>query len=690
MKIMKSHKQKTAGFTIVEVVIAASLMVVTITIAMSVVVYVLSEAQKANKQTELDIEVQIAMERLKRDLRLSTLDRMFYSPEGQGPYSALSFPLAEDSNGDGILDVDANGALVWSKQVVYHIKTGTPDELRVTTFSNRDNSLTGAERQEQLGYVATNGLGVGTYNGVNASSVTLFANLFDWELAPLDAVFDGYDSAPSRAVKTLLGSISLTNGTHTLRFEAVDKNDASSGYRIGVDSLFASPSYSLREGEDHLPVSGEAGATASNRYVASGSWSGNHDLDFKAVAISNYVELTFYNDLWKETNFGATGETRDDTEVEFDRSLDPFDVVLRLSGNETNWTVESQTGALTSYSGASNMLSGAAVRVLVRGSEMVSGNWIQTSGAKCSVAFMSGDGMLGIRDAYIAEASSFESNTIDAASSTMTRLRFSGNDSINISANTTEWSDLTDFEIDEAKSYLISYLVRNDPNRGSPTIWDETHSPFYGTFMIPASSTPLAADTSADTWSTRGDVLSFTNTPAVAAMYVSYVTNGYYTSRIFDTQADAPSYDQITWSSVTPSDSSIDFRVRTAADSLMTNATAWSSITAITSPGSIASLADERYVQFRASLKADTSTLETPLLKDVTIDWPGQEQFVDIGGTFSMGPDYGIFELTVDGQDIKKGLQVDLEIYDYVRAHGSSNRITSRLVAEVFPRNTGK
>ena len=122
----------------------------------------------------------------------------------------------------------------------------------------------------------------------------------------------------------------------------------------------------------------------------------------------------------------------------------------------------------------------------------------------------------------------------------------------------------------------------------------------------------------------------------------------------------------------------------------MTNATAWSSITAITSPGSIASLADERYVQFRASLKADTSTLETPLLKDVTIDWPGQEQFVDIGGTFSMGPDYGIFELTVDGQDIKKGLQVDLEIYDYVRAHGSSNRITSRLVAEVFPRNTGK
>jgi hypothetical protein len=57
---------------------------------------------------------------------------------------------------------------------------------------------------------------------------------------------------------------------------------------------------------------------------------------------------------------------------------------------------------------------------------------------------------------------------------------------------------------------------------------------------------------------------------------------------------------------------------------------------------------------------------------------------------FPFGPDYGIFELTVDGQDIKKGLQVDLEIYDYVRAHGSSNRITSRLVAEVFPRNTGK
>ena len=122
----------------------------------------------------------------------------------------------------------------------------------------------------------------------------------------------------------------------------------------------------------------------------------------------------------------------------------------------------------------------------------------------------------------------------------------------------------------------------------------------------------------------------------------------------------------------------------------MSNASAWASLSPITTSGSSINPGSQQYLQFQTTLTPNAAQTQTPRLKDVTIDWPGTEQFVDVGGTFSKGPDYGIFELTVDGKDIKKGLQIDLEIYDYVRAHGASNRITSRLIAEIYPRNTGK
>ncbi len=688
---MPKPTQRTSGFTIVEVIVASSLLIVTITLAMSGLVYLISETTKSSKQAELDIEVQIAMERLKRDLRLSSLDHMYYVPAGQGPYTGISFPLATDSNGDGILDVDADGKLVWGQQLVYHVWVGSPNQLRVTTFDNRDNSLTDSQRLAQLTTVVNSGSGAGAPNGTNSASVTIFENLFEWRLSPLDAVFDGYASSPERSINVNLGSLSMSNGTHTLRFTVADKNDASSGYRLGIDALYASPSYSVREGEDRLPVSAQSGATATKAYITSGSWSGNYDLDFNAQAIDDYVEITLYNDLWRETNFRATGETHDETEVEFDTTLSPSDFTVQLTGNETNWTVTGQTGAASGYSSTSNEVSGCAIRVLIRGEEMDSGNWISSSGGKCTVAFSSGDSDLHIRDAYIAEASSSESNTVDSVAGTQTRLEFAGAHGIRVHPNSIQWSDLTDFSVDKSKSYLVSYLVSSANDRGCTMKWDETYnSSFYGTSIIPASSTPGDADTKSDTWSGRGDVLADNTTYGVKTMYVTYVTNGIYTSSIFDTRLGSPSYNKLAWTADTPTGSSISFKVRSSADSTLSNATAWASLSTLSTSGTSISPGNGRYLQFQATLTPTASQLETPKLQDVTIDWPAAEQFVDIGGTFSKGSDYGIFELTVDGKDIKKGLQVDLEIYDFVRAHGAKNRITSRLLAEIYPRNTGK
>ncbi|MDA1044389.1 MAG: hypothetical protein O3C57_04110, partial [Verrucomicrobia bacterium] len=646
---MNDPQNRSSGFTIVEVVVAASLLVVTITLAMSGLIYLLSESTKGAKQTELDIEVQIAMERLKRDIRLSSLDKMYYLPPGQGPYVGISFPIARDQDGDGVLDVATNGALIWAEQIIYHVWVGSPNQLRVTTFNDRISNLTDAQRQQQLASVVSNGTGVGTYNGTNSSTVTIFENLFDWELAPLDAVFDGYASSPERSINVNLGSISLAPSNHTLRFTVVGKNALSSGYRIGVDSLYASPSLSVREGENLLPVSAQAGATASNQYVTYGSWSGNYDLDFRAVALNHYVELNVYNDLWTETNFRATGETHDNTEVDFDNTLAPYDFVLALSGNETNWTAIAQTGATNYSSSISNDVSGCAIRVLIRGEEMHSGNWISSSGGKCAIAFSSGASQLGIRHAFIAEASSTESNTTDHVSSTLTRLTFSGGNAIDIPANSTAWSDLVGLEIDAAKSYLVSYLVSSASDKGSIRKWPETHdSSFFGTFVIPDSSNPAESDTTAALWSARGDVLADNSIYGVDMMFVTYVTNGIYTSRIFDTQKTTPVYNAIAWNSVTPVGSSISFKVRTASDSAMTNASAWASLSSITTSGSSISPGNQQYLQFQASMTPNPAQNQTPKLLAVTIDWPGNEQFVDVGGTFSKGPDYGIFKLTVD------------------------------------------
>ena len=84
------------------------------------------------------------------------------------------------------------------------------------------------------------------------------------------------------------------------------------------------------------------------------------------------------------------------------------------------------------------------------------------------------------------------------------------------------------------------------------------------------------------------------------------------------------------------------------------------------------------------------SPFSTPRLKDVTINWEGEESLVDVGATITRGPEYGIFELKVDGRTLKTGLNVDLEIFKDVPGYRGSRRITSALTSEVVPRNTGR
>lgn len=98
------------------------------------------------------------------------------------------------------------------------------------------------------------------------------------------------------------------------------------------------------------------------------------------------------------------------------------------------------------------------------------------------------------------------------------------------------------------------------------------------------------------------------------------------------------------------------------------------------------------YVQFMANLStSQTNSTTTPKLKDVAIAWQGTTKAVDITGNFTKGPDYGIWQCTVDGQLLRRAIGVTMSIYATAPVFGGgTNTLTSTLIEEVEPRNTGK
>lgn len=684
---------QSGGFTLVEMIIATTIMVVAISLAMTGYLYIWSESSRSNLQDELDVEVQLSAEKIKRDLRLSALEKIYYFPATASRYTAISMPLARDDDGDGAVDIDGSGKIIWDKTVIYHVWSGNPNQLRKTTIDPRDNTLVATQLQAQLTSVATVGNGSATYGSSNCSTEVVFENLFDWYVEPQGASFDGYSAVTERAIGVVLGSAVLSNGNHTLQFSITNKNPLSSSYKMGIDTLFMSPSVSEREAEAQLPATAVVGATIpTNVYVSSGSWSGNYHLSFPSTAIGRSFTLTMRNDCWEETNFRATGELHRDTTVLFDTSLTPNDFVVLLDGNTTNWSASLQTADSTGGQTNLDNYNACAVRVLLRGNDLTEGNWILTSGGRCQVNFRAGSlGSLIIDDAFIAEADS--TNTQDAIAGTMTRLRFSGGESLTLGAGTHGWSDMTTFPINKDKSYLVSFLVNNVALKGNAWRWEETNTTGYvGAYVIPATNAPAEADAMAYTWSTRTDVYTTNVIPAVQYLFTTYPTNGVYVSTIFDTHNSAPVYSNMFWNSVLPSGASLSLKVRSGNSNDMSDASNWTNISALASSGTgiLITPGAKRYLQYQSTLLPTAAGTGTPKLRDTRILWRGDTMAVDIGGTFSMGPDYGIFSLLVDGQPLKKGVVVNVEIFDYARAHGATNRITSMATTEVTPRNSGR
>lgn len=686
---------RSQGFTLLEMLFVTALLVVSVSAATVSYVYVLRAERTHSVQNELDIDVRKTIESLRRDLRLSSVEEFVFYPEGAGPYTAISFPMGRDDDGDGLVELDADGRIIWDTTVVYHVWTSAPEQLRITTFDPRDNSLTPAQRQAQLNSVVATGNGSAAANGAHATTRVLFENLVDWTIRATGAIFDGYSATPGLTSSKELGTAVLTDGYHQFKFNVIGKNPNSTGYKVGIDTLTVSPSFSPREAEAQLPALASSGTTPVRLYKPNGSWSGNYILSFPATAVGHSFTLSMENDRWEETNFLATAAKFEDTKVVFDMSGSPYDFTVQLKGMGYAWSLASQTGDSTGVAPDASSLSGAAVRVLVRGSRMADGGWIDFNGQNAWVMFRGGGDSsrkLKVYNAFIAEAVDPDNpaTAMNYKVGTAKAITFGGSSTGTFTYQ--QWSDMINLYVEKDKSYLVSFLV-SSPAEVLGYAWKWTAAPtasgVKSCYLIPVAAAPGEAALLDPNWSARADVVGSDAAYGVEFLYAAYPTNGVFTSQIFDTHQTAPAYRTVGWNIANTSGSAVTMKLRTGDQPDLSDAAAFSNLTAVAagtvSPGA------RRYAQFQAKLQSGNSSFSTPNVKDVTLRWAGQTLATDIGGTFATGPDYGMFELWVDNEQLVQGVTVDLTIFkDVGVSAGAFKRITSSIKTEIVPRNTGR
>ncbi len=319
-----STKKGKSGFTLVELIIASAIGVVVIGMGFGALIQGLWIWQQYAIINELTMNLETAMERIRIDLRLSSVGvgLMSFYPSDAPVYSAISFPLSDVDPVTGVLVRDDQGKLVWNRTVIYHVRPGAPARLIRTVFSPRNPDATPNDIYAQLEAVVlsanTADLVAAALPGESVQTQTIFANLVDLEFHPPYNRFDGYAPQQEKAKTFTWGSIVLEGGMQQLEFEVIGKNPNSSGYEIHIDSFSMSRSASGREGEIFWPINSNptlpfyssvtTGGVVHCEEAGSGwEWSGNAQLVFAGTGEQSRIVFNVFNDLWLDTNFNNPG-----------------------------------------------------------------------------------------------------------------------------------------------------------------------------------------------------------------------------------------------------------------------------------------------------------------------------------------------------------------------------------------------
>lgn len=706
--------QKTDAFTLVEMIAAITLFVAATALALSGYMYLIKNTSKNDVQNELNNDAQNAIEHLKRDIRLSSMNEIhFFSESGDPPYEAISFPIAYDSDGDGVLERDSEGKIIWDDTVIYHIRKGSPDQLVRTTFSPRDNTLLGNKRQAQLNEVRNSGTASGADNGANAKSKIIFSNLQHWEISPNIGSFNCYSPSPIKE-RIGMGYYLLGSGPHDFKFTISGKDNDSTDYNIGIDTITASPSYIEREAEDQLGSSTltYSGSKPGKDYAS--SYSGKNRLYVEGNDGDSFT-LTLNNDRWEETNFGGRYSMPSNTVVKthFDSTTSPIDadIVVELDGNKRIWEAEVQTSDFTAEA-PTNSFNKKIVRVIMRGANIVpGGNLMEGPGMQTRFRFQASPlSPLKIENVLFAE--SISSNTISATvdPTTAQKVWFYNGASLDnfteIAAGGFARSDWLETQIDPGKNYVITYSIPDDPTSFAPAEWIDNTAEAY--LLAPCTHIGSLVGSTLDqanvaytaNWSTiSSNDLHIAKRRTMLGLHSvrsSYGERGTYTSKIVDTKLDSVSYARFGWNSDLPAGTKIGYKIRSGMNPALVGTPGFDTISADyptlqSSDFGISSAGDGRYVQFQAILDSSAAKgLATPRLRNTYISWTGEDRMMELSGVFSKGPDFGNFALSIDGKGLQSALVVDLEIYKDVRGHkGTLNRISAQVKAALTPRNSG-
>lgn len=683
---------KKNGYTLVEVMIASFVSMLVLGGAMAGMVNAMRAWRAAGIRAELHMDLEKSMERMRYDLRLSSvgIGLMAFYPSDAAEYTAISFPLSTpDAN--GLLPRDAAGNIIWDTTVIYHVRPGTPDEFIRSTFAPRKADATPAELYDQLVDVVDSAslaeVQSAAMAGESGSSEVIFQNLVDLTFRPPNMRFDGYAPAYERAATFNWGSVVLSNGTHELTFTVERKNASSSGYKFGIDRFSLSYSGSPREGEMYLPAntrpaspyfgyslnSGSVVAQDMSSYGA--SWSGRSQLTFTPSTSAGGSSFTFLvqNGLWHDTNFdNPTGEYAfncgRDIDYRFTNAA-PYipDIVIGVSTG-VSWQAENVTDGIIFSSAVSNLVT---VNVLHGVPSTNAPSSITLNGGYARFAFTAGSNynlhvnnvQFGIRNGL----------TDTFVGGTEVDVDFGGSDYTLVSSGDTVWSDWIEYNIDRDQSYLLKWERRDSGG------------------AIPPGQTDARVWTSSD-----GLGLSYldgvlTNqVVALSAMEVRAPETAIYRSGVFDTRVDNPVYKELEWTSVEPfPDGDVDVRVRSSDYADMRDVDGiWYPSTYFQGNrnNDISAINGGRYVQYEVlfTVREDHDVL--PILRDVTITWEAPTGIVDLVVDLARGPDYGIITADVNGQSFIKGVEVALEIF----REGPYGMERVPGVTEVRPLNTGR
>jgi len=650
-----------SGFSLIEAVVASTLLVIVISASVSGFAYMTRNDRLVNARIELDLDARQLIERMRYDLWHTSQGEILLYPPGTSGYTAISFPVINGSRSDY---ASGTGSLLWDTTVIYHFWMGDVFEVRrtVTPFiSDKD------QRQDELASVSSSGEG----SSADSETQVLISNLVEWELDVTAAKIDMY--AVSNSFATIaLGSASLESGSHQITFTAVGKNKASIGSarHLGIDYLNITPSQLPLEGE-WMTVASSSGATPTYQNMATNeSWSGNARFWFPATANNHSFTLNFLNDSWEERNFLTSGDKKEALERYAMTKSGINTHGLRLEGNGDVWSTTNQTR--NSAPSTIALTSNTSIRVILRGDQAVDhdrdndadGGWLGFNGTNIWLVF-SASGATTVSGVGITQQNPNGTNQYDTTGSTYS-FTFDGGASSKTFSSGSVTSNPVGFFIERTNSYVVAFTISSG---STASAWSQ-----------------LSGEESA--YINRGGLWVSNEVMSLSRVRTGHASVGLYTSGVADTGVKGQLYSSIDWSQVMPSISggSIQMHVR-AADDYAFAGKPWILATKGGTPA-----VQGRYIQFRATLRpaANSSTRVTasPELHDVTIKWTGPKEFVDLEGKFAVGPSMGIYSVAVDGSPLLQGVQVKLTVKkDLKMGFGSAREVTATAYSEIVPRN---